>query len=202
MIAFACAMLLASNCHAALTPVEPVGYVVRAQGLNAQAALAEINAFCRSHGLKPVTALDPGCRHLGAVSSEPRQNMPPWPRRVETVGSGKKRRLRPPPYRGERGLGAKILRRGDARLGAEPRAQAPSPAARRGGRRRCCQLSQRPGLLHARPWRRVTGAPLAPLARGRGGLPPFALQRPHAIDRHGCVTVRLGERHEGSPGRA
>jgi hypothetical protein len=28
------------NCHAAPTPVEPVGYVIRAQGLNAQAALA------------------------------------------------------------------------------------------------------------------------------------------------------------------
>jgi uncharacterized protein YkwD len=44
MIALACAMLPASNCHAAPTPVEPVGYVVRAQGLNAQAALAEIVA--------------------------------------------------------------------------------------------------------------------------------------------------------------
>ena len=54
MIALACAMLLASNCHAAPTPVELVGYVVRAQGLNAQAALAEINAFRRRHGLKPV----------------------------------------------------------------------------------------------------------------------------------------------------
>jgi uncharacterized protein YkwD len=54
MIALACAMLLVSNCHAAPTPVEPVGYVVRAQGLNAQAALAEINAFRRRHGLKPV----------------------------------------------------------------------------------------------------------------------------------------------------
>ena len=44
MIALACATLPASNCHAAPTPVEPVGYVVRAQGLNAQAALAEIVA--------------------------------------------------------------------------------------------------------------------------------------------------------------
>ena len=54
MIAFACALLLASNCRAAPTPVELVGYVARAQGLNAQAALAEINAFRRRHGLKPV----------------------------------------------------------------------------------------------------------------------------------------------------
>jgi len=54
MIALACAMLLASNCHAAPAPVEPVGYVVRARGLNAQAALAEVNAFRRRHGLKPV----------------------------------------------------------------------------------------------------------------------------------------------------
>jgi uncharacterized protein YkwD len=54
VIALACAMLLASNCHAAPAPVEPVGYVVRARGLNAQAALAEVNAFRRRHGLKPV----------------------------------------------------------------------------------------------------------------------------------------------------
>ncbi len=53
MIAFACALLLASGCDGAAVPtmpVEPVGYVVRAQGLNAQAALAEINAFRRSMG--------------------------------------------------------------------------------------------------------------------------------------------------------
>jgi uncharacterized protein YkwD len=55
MIAFACALLLACDGAAVPTmPVEPVGYVVRAQGLNAQAALAEVNAFRRKHGLKPV----------------------------------------------------------------------------------------------------------------------------------------------------
>ena len=76
MIALACAMLLASNCHAAPAPVEPVGYVVRARGLNAQAALAEVNAFRRRHGFEAGgarPALDPGRRDLGAVSSKPRQ---------------------------------------------------------------------------------------------------------------------------------
>ena len=53
MIALACALLLASGCAgsavAATPPVERVG---SAQGL--QAALAEINAFRRKHGLKPL----------------------------------------------------------------------------------------------------------------------------------------------------
>jgi hypothetical protein len=54
MIAFACALLLATGCADLPVGATPVGYVVRAQGLNAQAALAEINAFRRRHGLKPV----------------------------------------------------------------------------------------------------------------------------------------------------
>jgi uncharacterized protein YkwD len=58
MIAFACALLLSSGCldarAAASPPIELVG---SAQGLNAQAALREVNAYRRAHGLKPV-ALD------------------------------------------------------------------------------------------------------------------------------------------------
>ena len=52
MIALACAFLLAQGCAAAAIKPIPVGYV--ASGLNAQAALGEINAYRRSHGLKPV----------------------------------------------------------------------------------------------------------------------------------------------------
>ena len=55
MIGIACALLLASGCidaRAAAAP--PIEYVGSAQGLRPQAALAEINAFRRRHGLKPV----------------------------------------------------------------------------------------------------------------------------------------------------
>ena len=113
MIALACAMLLASNCHAAPAPVEPVGYVVRARGLNAQAALAEVNAFRRRHGLKPVV-LDQRLVQAAGTSARYQASRGRighrGPGRVEAVGSGKKRRLQPPPHGGERGLGAEILR--------------------------------------------------------------------------------------------
>jgi uncharacterized protein YkwD len=54
MIAFACALLLASGCAGAAVAPTPVEYVASAQGPNAQTALSEINAFRRSHGLKPL----------------------------------------------------------------------------------------------------------------------------------------------------
>jgi uncharacterized protein YkwD len=55
MIAFACALLLASGClDARVAAAPPIEYVGSGQGLSAQAALAEINAFRRKHGLKPV----------------------------------------------------------------------------------------------------------------------------------------------------
>jgi uncharacterized protein YkwD len=52
MIAFACALLIANPCTALVLAPTPVEY--RVSGLNAGAALAEINAFRRRHGLKPV----------------------------------------------------------------------------------------------------------------------------------------------------
>ena len=55
MIALACTLFLASGCvDARVAAAPPIEHVGRAQGLNAQAALAEINAFRREHGLKPV----------------------------------------------------------------------------------------------------------------------------------------------------
>ncbi len=58
MIAFACALLLGSACaDARVAAAPPIEYVGSAQGLNAQAALREVNAYRRAHGLKPV-ALD------------------------------------------------------------------------------------------------------------------------------------------------
>jgi uncharacterized protein YkwD len=56
MIGIACALLLASGCiDARVAAAPPIEYVGSAQGLNQRAALAEINAFRRKHGLKPVT---------------------------------------------------------------------------------------------------------------------------------------------------
>lgn len=56
MISLACALLLATGCiDAPAAAAPPIEYVGSAQGLNAQAALREINAFRRRHGLKPVT---------------------------------------------------------------------------------------------------------------------------------------------------
>ncbi len=52
MIALACMFFLAQGCAAPAVAVTPVEY--RAQGLNARAALAEINGFRRTHGLKPL----------------------------------------------------------------------------------------------------------------------------------------------------
>lgn len=49
MIALTCAFLLAQGCAAAAIEPIPVGYA--ASGLNAQAALGEINAYRRQHGL-------------------------------------------------------------------------------------------------------------------------------------------------------
>jgi uncharacterized protein YkwD len=72
MFAFACALLLAPGCNGAAVPtmpVEPVGYVVRARGLNAQDALREVNAYRRAHGLKPVV-LDQ--RLIGAARTSAR----------------------------------------------------------------------------------------------------------------------------------
>jgi uncharacterized protein YkwD len=71
MIAFACALLLAPGCdRAAVTtmPVQPVGYVIRARGLNAQAALREVNAYRRAHGLKPLV-LDQRLTQAAGVSA-------------------------------------------------------------------------------------------------------------------------------------
>jgi uncharacterized protein YkwD len=56
MIGLACALLLGSGCiDAPAAAAPPIEYVGSARGLNAQAALREINAFRRKHGLKPVT---------------------------------------------------------------------------------------------------------------------------------------------------
>jgi uncharacterized protein YkwD len=52
MIGFACALVLAGPCASPVPALTLVEY--RASGLNARAALAEINAFRRRHGLKPV----------------------------------------------------------------------------------------------------------------------------------------------------
>src|SRR5262245_55097767 len=57
MITFAGALLLSSGCDGVAVPatlVQPAGYVVRAQGLNPQATLREVNAHRRVHGLKPL----------------------------------------------------------------------------------------------------------------------------------------------------
>ncbi len=55
MIGLACALLLVSGCiDAPAAAAPPIVYVGSAQGLRPQAALAEINAFRRKHGLKPV----------------------------------------------------------------------------------------------------------------------------------------------------
>jgi uncharacterized protein YkwD len=55
MIAFACALLLGTACaDAAVSAAPPVELVGSTQGLNAQAALREVNAYRRAHGLKPV----------------------------------------------------------------------------------------------------------------------------------------------------
>jgi uncharacterized protein YkwD len=71
MIAFACALLLASACDRAADPampVEPAGYVVRAQDLNSQAALREVNAYRRAHGLRPLV-LDQRLTRAAGVSA-------------------------------------------------------------------------------------------------------------------------------------
>jgi uncharacterized protein YkwD len=55
MIGLACALLLASGCiDARVAAAPPIEYVGSAQGLRPQAALREINAYRRRHGLKPV----------------------------------------------------------------------------------------------------------------------------------------------------
>jgi uncharacterized protein YkwD len=56
MIAFACALLLGTACAdaAAVAAAPPAELVGSPQGLNAQVALREVNAYRRAHGLKPV----------------------------------------------------------------------------------------------------------------------------------------------------
>jgi uncharacterized protein YkwD len=53
MIVLTCAFLLAHGCAGTSVAAMPIEY--RAAGVNAQAALREVNAFRRKHGLKPVT---------------------------------------------------------------------------------------------------------------------------------------------------
>lgn len=109
MIALAYVLMLAQRCAGAdvSTPVE-----YRISAFDAQAALAEINAFRRQHGLKPVVldarlskaaskqAKDQASRgkigHEGADGSKPMQH-------AERVGYNRQPRER------ERGLWAKIL---------------------------------------------------------------------------------------------
>lgn len=89
MIALACVLFLAQGCSPTAIEVTPVEHVVRSAGLNAQAALREINAFRRKHGLKPLVldqrlskaasrqARDQARRgaigHKGADGSKPKQ---------------------------------------------------------------------------------------------------------------------------------
>ncbi|MGB6908538.1 MAG: CAP domain-containing protein [Methyloceanibacter sp.] len=67
MIALACMFFLAQGCAAPVVAVTPVEY--RGSGLNAQAALAEVNAFRRKHGLKPLV-LDQRLNRAAAVQSQ------------------------------------------------------------------------------------------------------------------------------------
>jgi uncharacterized protein YkwD len=60
-------LFLAQGCAAPVVAVTPVEY--RGSGLNAQAALAEINAFRRKHGLKPLV-LDQRLNKAAAVQSQ------------------------------------------------------------------------------------------------------------------------------------
>jgi uncharacterized protein YkwD len=70
MIAFACALLLGTACaDEAVNAAPPVELVGSTQGLNAQAALREVNAYRRAHGLKPVV-LDQ--RLIGAARTSAR----------------------------------------------------------------------------------------------------------------------------------
>ena len=66
MIVFACALMLAPACAPRAPIATPVEY--RVSALNAQGALAEINAFRRSHGLKPVV-LDQRLIRAASVSA-------------------------------------------------------------------------------------------------------------------------------------
>lgn len=68
MIALTCAFLLAQGCStAAIEPIR-VEYVA-ASGLNAQAALSQINAYRRQHGLKPLV-LDARLSQAAAVQAQ------------------------------------------------------------------------------------------------------------------------------------
>lgn len=89
MITLACMLFLAQGCAPVAVEVMQVDTAVRSAGLNAGAALAEINAFRRKHGLKPLVldqrlnkaaamqARDQARRgaigHKGADGSKPRQ---------------------------------------------------------------------------------------------------------------------------------
>ena len=66
MIGLACVLMLAQGCPGSAPVATPVEY--RASGLNARAALAEINAYRRKHGLKPVT-LDQRLSRAAAVQA-------------------------------------------------------------------------------------------------------------------------------------
>jgi uncharacterized protein YkwD len=66
MIVLACALMLAPACAPHTPMVTPVEF--RVSSFNAQAALAEINAFRRSHGLKPVV-LDQRLIQAASVSA-------------------------------------------------------------------------------------------------------------------------------------
>src|SRR5262245_13236526 len=129
MITFAVALLLSSGCDGVAvpaTPVQPAGYVESAshtpRGQRASPS-AWAEAAC------PRSAFDQGRGCLGTVSSEPRQDRPPRRRRVEGLGQGEKRWLQPSAHYRERRIWPEIFRRGDARLGAERRAQAQPPSA-------------------------------------------------------------------------
>jgi uncharacterized protein YkwD len=67
MIALTCAFLLAQGSAAAAIEPIRVGYV--ASGLNAQAALRELNAYRRSHGLRPLV-LDARLSQAAAVQAQ------------------------------------------------------------------------------------------------------------------------------------
>ena len=110
----------------------------------------------------PRSAFDQGRGCLGTVSSEPRQDRPPWRRRVEGLGQGEKRWLQPSAHYRERRIWPEIFRRGDARLGAERRAQAQPPSAGSASGRHRRQLPK-------------TAAPITPWSSGRSSCSPIKL---------------------------
>jgi len=156
MITFAGALLLSSGCDGVAvpaTPVQPAGYVVRAQGLNPQAALREVNAHRRVHGLKPLV-LDQRLTRAAGVSARYQASHG----RIGHRGAGGSRawdRARSAGYSPvltteNVASGQKSF--GEAMRGWEQsRAQAQPPSAGSASGRHRRQLPKRPRLLHPGP---------------------------------------------------